>query len=730
MNPHELSSSSTDEIGNIVPVLRDDLQFSLQRHGAEDCYVIEDSATSKYFCIGLPEYIFISLLDGTTSVNEAVAYTATTLGPDAFTTNQAAAICKWLVDTGLGYTAASQRTDRLVDVAQKSEEQRHAEWLNPLIFKMPLLQPDQLLTSLTGKLGWMVGWPSFLVWLAVIFTACQHVFTNWTALTSNANGIFAPGNRIALVVCWILLKVVHELAHGVVCKKFGGHVREAGLLFIVLAPIPYVDVTSSWRFSSKWQRIMTGAAGMYIELFCGAVAAIAWCHTQPSLAHQVAYNVMITATLTTILFNANALMRFDGYYILSDFLEIPNLYSLGQAYTRSLGRRYYFGLPTTLPAWTSRNSWIIKSYGLLSFLWRFLVCGSLVITAATLFAGAGIVLAILGLAMWIGVPAIKLIRTLADRSGPEQPNQLQFAVSLTTTIMAFLLVWMLPQPGGVRVPAVVAYDPLHIIRAPYSGFVDEIHVEPGQQVNQGDVVAVMRNPQLESEAADLQLAISQSELRRRVFREQNDIAAAQAEAEDQTAYRLELDERQRQLARSRIVAPADGTVLARDLNSKLGTFLEEGQELLAVGDRQSKRLEIAIPQENIEIFTAQVGAQLEVLVRSPGIPPQGSRLESVDSQGSRNVRHEALSAIYGGPLTVRPILQTADSPSQEEWELLEPMFHGLAPLTQAQSTNLRAGQITTVRLSASRGTLGQYVSRSIRNWVAGRLKQAGVTQLY
>ena len=120
-------------------------------------------------------------------------------------------------------------------------------------------------------------------------------------------------------------------------------------MLIVFAPIPYVDVTSSWRCASKYQRIMVSAAGMYSEILLAAVAAIIWVHADPGMISQQSYNVMITASLTTVLFNANPLMRFDGYYMLADFVEIPNLYSLAQQSLIYLGKRYVMGVKTRAP---------------------------------------------------------------------------------------------------------------------------------------------------------------------------------------------------------------------------------------------------------------------------------------------------------------------------------------------------------------------------------------------
>ena len=261
------SIGSTVEIANVAPVLRGDLHFSLQQHGEDTCYLIEDEKNSRFYRVGIPEYTFISLLDGTTTVREAMSHTAALLGNDAFTENDAATICKWLIDTQLANTEASGVSGRLVESQQKAAKAKRAQWMNPVIVRIPLLRPDNLVEWCTKRFGWWISWPAFAVWLGVVCLAIHQLVLNWSEMSSAGSHVFAAGNWLWLAICYCLLKVFHELSHGMACKKFGGHVREAGVVLIALAPIPYVDVTSAWRFPSKWKRIFVSAAGMYTEVF-------------------------------------------------------------------------------------------------------------------------------------------------------------------------------------------------------------------------------------------------------------------------------------------------------------------------------------------------------------------------------------------------------------------------------------------------------------------------------
>lgn len=719
MAPQDIGS--TVEISNVAPTLRDDLKFSLQQHGDQVCYLIEDEKNSRFYRVGIPEYTFISLMDGTTSVREAMAHTAALLGEEAFTENDAATICKWLIDSQLALTEASRTSGRLLEMSDKAYKAKQAEWLNPIILRLPLMRPDRLVTWCTDRFGWCMGWGGFVVWLAVVITAIHQLLTNWESVESANTFVWAPGNLLCMAVFWCLLKVVHELAHGISCKRFGGHVREAGVVLIALAPIPYVDVTSSWRFKSKWKRMFVAAAGMYVELFVAALATLVWIHAEPGLMRQQAYNLMITASLITLIFNANPLMRFDGYYMLSDWLGIPNLYGLGQHYTQYLGRRYFAGVKAKLPQWTFRKALYIKTYGVAAFVWRIVVCAGLLVLAATMFEGAGIVLAILGLGLWITLPLIKLGKYLVNGNEREKPNRMRFVamVAVTASIVGGLL--FCPEPGGVRAPAVVVYEPLNVIRAPHSGFVREIRTTSGATVEEDQVLMVIESKELELEALELTVERAQSVFRTRQFRKDGDVAAAKVEAEMRNAIESRLDERREQLQKSEIRSPVAGQVVQRDIQSLMGTYVTEGQMLLAIGDEMKKELEVSISQDDVDSFEEHAGEEVDVFILSAGQDSLDCALGSTDPRASRELPDSSLAAINGGPLAVKPAENDDDG---DKYELIEPRFVGKVALDEEQSQRLKSGQTTTVRLRVARGNLGQYVYRNLSKWLDTRLRQA------
>jgi putative peptide zinc metalloprotease protein len=713
-------SASTVEITNVAPALRGDLRFTLQKYGSQTCYLIEDEKNSRFFRVGIPEYMFISLLDGTTTIREAMAYTATQLGGDAFTERDAASICKWLVDSQLAQTEASTEYDRLLETAESTSKSKRLQWFNPLLIRLPLIRPDRIVRWATRVFGWWFSWPAFAVWIGVVLFSVHQVLTHWNDISVTSQQIFAKGNLLWLLVTWTALKIAHEFSHGIACKKFRGHVREAGLLFIILAPIPYVDVTSSWRLSSKWKRILVSAAGMYTEVFLAAIAAIVWVHSGPGVLHQQAYNIVITASLVTLLFNANPLMRFDGYYIFSDFCEVPNLYALGQQYTKYLGRRIIMGVPARLPDWSVRRAAVIKAYGVLALIWRLFICASLILAASTMLAGAGIVLAVVATVLWLGVPLVKLGRYLLRGNQVEKPNLVRFSMAAGLIAGSVIAIWNLPEPGGIRSPAIVRYEPLYVIRAPHNGFVHEVFVGSGADVVTDEPLVRIENPDLVAEVVDMRLEGKQSEQRSRIYRKDGDVAAMQVEEEMRDVLKQRITERESQLLQSTVTAPAGGMIVTRGIDSLAGRFVHEGEELFAIGVEDQKELEVSIAQGDMKMFSQEQGNEIDVLLKPTGAESIVCILQNVDPRASQQLPHPALAASNEGPLAVQPL---ENEQTDEQWQLVEPRFVAKVALDHPQSAKLRAGQQTTVRLRIARGNMGSYFYRGVTGWVERRLER-------
>lgn len=720
--------TSTISILNVTPALRGDLRFGLQAHGAESCYLIEDERNGKFYRVGLPEYQFISLLDGTCSIREALAHTSRVLGADAFTEQDAAVLCEWLIESQLAETSDSSEGSRLAARSEEARKGKQRGNLNPLMIKLPAIHPDYWITSLTTVCGAWFSWPAFVVWLGVLVWTVAAVLSDGDRAWSETTPLLTSGNLPWLLGTWCLLKLVHELSHAVACKRFGGNVREAGLMLMLFAPVPYVDVTSSWRFASKWMRIVVALAGMYSELFVAALAAQIWLWAPPGQAKLLASNVMLTASVVTLLFNANPLMRFDGYYILADLLEIPNLYGLGQQYVSYLGRKYALGVPARVPAWGRFQGIAIRTYGIAATAWRLLVSVGLVLTTSVLFQGTGVLLSLVAAILWFLLPTIKFIRYLLWGNLHERPDLARFGVTALTLTLALVAIGILPEPGGIRAPGVVGYADRQVVRAPFAGFVRQVHVQGGQSVREGEPLITLENLELAADTAQILCAARISGIRGRGYQESGEIAAAQAETSERESLEQQGAEQQARLAKSPLLASREGVVLRRDVGELIGRYVEEGEELLVLAQERKKEVRWVANQMDEPYFRSHQGDRVLVHVERPQVGRISCILGTVEPNATLDPPDATLLVPYGGPLPARLDAKgdvNGDAESGPSYRFLEPHFAGRIVLDESNATRLLAGERVTVRLRVSRGTVAAWIVREARDWIDARLRQAG-----
>jgi putative peptide zinc metalloprotease protein len=717
MAMHPIEPPANSKIDCASPTLRRELVFRPQSFGGRSCYVVEDPVNGRFFRIGMAEYTFISLLDGKKSVREVLTATLNACPECGFTANDAVAICHWIHRTGLD--ADQKNHDNPRSVSETSAPGRRRGRLSPLSIQLPLFHPDRFFEKMQPLFGWCFSFPALLVWLAVVAWALRDLMVNSHHLGNSSEGILAAGNWIWLGLAWLALKLFHECGHGVACKRLGGEVREAGVIFILFAPLAYVDVTSSWRLRSKWTRIQVAAAGMYVELFLAAIATLTWSRTAPGVLNHICFNVMITASVATLLFNANPLMRFDGYYILSDLLELPNLYGQGRQYLSSLIRRYLFGMRTTNANWSGPRGLFVRVYGLASSAWRNLVFWGLVLTAATLLEGAGIVLSALAVLVWLSAMVGRLVRFYRSDAVRTHASWRRFSiVSVGGLTAAVVLLLTVPWPGAVTAPAVVGYAPRTIVRTESAGFLRAIHVCAGDVVEQGQLLAELANPDLDFELAELEVQIAESRIKMRLHELNREMAQRQAEEENLQTLLERRDEIQEEVHGLIVRAPRSGKVVGRSLESWEGVYLAKGNEILSIGDEAAKEVRLSIAQSDITAFRHHVGQDIRLYL--PNLPLVQSSLSRIEPRASVVPLDTTLCVPNGGSLAVRDKPESSDMESSLDFELLSPRFTGIMTLNSSQSADLYAGQRAQVALRPFE-SVGQHLYRAVSDWAEVRL---------
>src|SRR6185436_6627027 len=341
-----LFSASWYRVANVRPRLRSHAVIHRHLYRSQLWYVLQDRSSGRFHRFSPVANLVIGLMDGKRTLREIWDIACTRLGDDAPTQDEVINMLASL------HRADVLQSDAHPDIRELHERNVAQERLklkqyiqNPLALRFPLFDPDRLLTWLNPVTRHLFGWLGALFWILLVGWALVLVGAHWGELTKDiTDRVLAVENLLLMGLAFPVAKLIHEFGHGLAVKAKGGEVHEMGIMLLVLMPLPYVDASASIAFREKRERILVGAAGMLSELFLAALAMFVWVNVEPGLLRALAYNVMIVAGISTLVFNGNPLLRFDGYYIFSDLLEIPNLGQRANAYLGYVVKRHVLGV--------------------------------------------------------------------------------------------------------------------------------------------------------------------------------------------------------------------------------------------------------------------------------------------------------------------------------------------------------------------------------------------------
>lgn len=702
------------EMSTAAPRLRDDLVFSPDRSDGEPGYLIDDPIRSKFFRVGRPEFLVMSMLDGQTPLSEVVGTTARQLGPSALDEQQALQLVDWMASSGL---LADAEIDTEEDSEPRSESvSKRLQRL--LAVKLPLINPDSLLNHWSPWCQWLLGPHVFAVWCATLAIALCVLAINWQRFMASTAVILQPGTWFLLVPAWLVLKLCHEFFHALACKKYGGRVTRAGIMLLLLAPVAFVDVTSAWRFRDRRSRVITAAAGMYLELFVASLALILWSMLESGPIERLAYAIALMASVHTIMINGNPLLRFDGYFILSDLLDVPNLYARGQAYLAYVVQRYLLAADVSPPRLPQRRARFVKIYAVAAIAWRLVLYGALTLTLVATLGGFGAFIAAGVIALGLVLPTVDSLvrwwRAGIFRLTRRSMSRLAIAGTMAATLGVLGLM-----PARFEAAGVVEYAPLVTIRAGATGFVRGVSVTSGQTVKQGDVIAVLENDELKTELDEVRLALEQSTLRSRAYNRRQEMAKFQAEMAQVEALTSKQHELQARVDSLTVRAPITGQVEGRELPRLTGQFLDSGTELAIVSGARTKELLLAVDEEDLKAFQNQLGRPVRVSVVGVGDLAAACRLDRVEPRAAGRLPHPALSTQCGGPIPVK-LVQKADG--TQVAETLAPVFSAAVSIPAADAANLRAGQEVRVSFRSREQNLVSRWAVALRRWLRRQME--------
>jgi putative peptide zinc metalloprotease protein len=309
--------------------LRPDLIVQPQFYEGMTHYVVKDPIALKYFRFKIEEYFLLQQFDGKNTLQDVKRAFERKYRPQTISIEDLTRFVAQLHEAGIAQIDSPDQAKVLITRRRKNKWKKLWQFFaNILYIKIPVVDPEKMLTGMYPYFRWI--YTSYFITFSVglMLAAITLVISQWSTFSAELPDFQSFFNFKTIFAFWISLacvKIIHEFGHGLTAKHYGGEVHEMGMLFLVLTPALYCDVTDSWLLPSKWKRIWISAAGIYVECFLASLATFVWWYCEPGLLKSLMMATMFICSVNTIMFNANPLLRYDGYYVMADYLEIPNL---------------------------------------------------------------------------------------------------------------------------------------------------------------------------------------------------------------------------------------------------------------------------------------------------------------------------------------------------------------------------------------------------------------------
>lgn len=598
-------STSWFKVAELRPQLRAHARVHRHRYRGEIYHVVDDGASGKSHRLSRAAWMLVGRMDGRRSVDALWQELVAELDEDAPTQDDVIQILSQLHAADLLQSDAPPDTVEALERQGKQRRQlRSQNMKSPLSFRVPLWDPDDFLTRTAHLVRPLLSPVGALLWLALVVPAVLLAGIHWDELTANlSDRVLATDNLLILGLCYPLVKALHELGHGYVAKAYGGQVRETGVMFLVFFPAPYVDASSAAALRSKWRRALVGSAGMIVEVAIASLAMFAWVLLEPGMLRSVAYNVMVIAGVSSLLVNANPLLRFDGYYILADLIEIPNLGSRANQYWSYLIDRYVFRTEGVepFPGTRGEKNWFLV-YAPAAFVARMVMLLGIALFVGTQFFIIGVLLALWSLATGLLLPLWKMISHVFASPQLRRNRGRALVWSGGAVALLALLLFVAPLPHHTNSEGVVWLPEEAHVRAGTDGRIRRLIGTPGSVVMPGQRLVEAEHPALEAELATLRWSVREMEAKL-----QSELTEDRAKAE---ATRVELAEARDKLAeaigrhqRLAINSATQGVFALAGVpaGDMVGRHLRKGDLVGYVAPPRAEVARVLVPQADIEL---------------------------------------------------------------------------------------------------------------------------------
>ena len=704
-------SESWHRVRDVSARLRPQVRVHRQRFRGEPWFVLHDPFNNQFFRLAPPAYEFVARLDGTRSIQQAWEE-ALRMNPDAAPGQQdVIELLAQLYGANLIYADLPADTVSLFE--RQKKRRRHettSKWLNAMFARLPLWDPDDFLRRSLPFADLVLNRWGGLVWLLAVTAGVKVAVDHWSALVAQGREVLEPANLLLLYAATVVIKLLHEFGHAIMCRKFGGEVHVLGVMLMVFTPMPFVDATCAWSFRHRWQRMLVGAGGMIVELFIAALAALVWAGTGPGLVNTLVFNVMFSASVSTVLFNINPLLRFDGYYLLVDWLGLPNLYQRSLRYLRYLAERHLFGLRREKsPAANPNERWWLVGYGLIGGAYRLLLFASITLFVANQFLLLGAIMAVFCVVAWVVVPAGRFLVYLVTSPRLQRTRMRALAVTLGGVAAILLFLAGVPFPSAVRAVGTVQADDYTLVATATPGFVERVLAPSGQMVRGGQPLLHLADPELGYELRTVQAQLQEALARQRQSMALNgaNLRTIEGVQEALRKREAELLRRQQDLT---VLAAHDGWWSAPRLDDYVDRWFPRGAILGEIVNPKNYVFVAQVPtRDALQLVAGKATAEVRLLGQSGrGLGAMPWRLVPAAAE-----TRESESAVQG---EAAPRQSPKNGASKEN-----PVFEVRAELERGQnSVRLLHGQTGVIRFALSWEPLLSQWSRKIRQLFQNR----------
>jgi len=662
---------------------RPDLEACRHRYQGRGYWVVKEPVGLKYFRFQEEEYAILQMLDGTVSFDDIKTRFQKQFTPQKITLNDLQQFVGMLHRNGLVISTSAGQGRQL---KRRRDERQKKEFLgkltNVLALRFKGIDPERFLNALYPFVRWMFSPITAMLCVLLGISALGLILVQFDVFQSKLpafHEFFGAKNWLLLGATLAGTKVLHELGHGMSCKHFGGECHEIGVMFLVLTPCLYCNVSDSWMLPNKWKRAAIGAAGMYVELILASIATFVWWYSDPGTMNHLALRVMFICSVSTVIFNGNPLLRFDGYYILADVVEIPNLRQKASSILYRILAKWCLGmeLPEE-PFLPKRNQAFFAFYTVAAIGYRCVVLVSILFFLYKVFEPYGLqvigqIIAIMSIGSMVVIPLWKLGKFFHTPGRMEQVKKANLSVTVAVVASVVAAILFVPLPRHVICTVEVKpRDAVPVYIDVRGSRLEKVLAQPGMVVRAGATLAKMTNSEVTLSLAKLE-SQRNDYLRRRDYllhargRDPRAIPEYQQVRGMLDALNHQLESKRQEQARLELKAPTSGTVLPPPARPKrplpdgrlsswsgtlldpknLGTTVTETSLFCEIGDPTQVEAVLVIDQVDADLVATgqQVAVKLEAF---PGRTFHGH----IDELAKTNMKYapRSLSNQAGGDL--------------------------------------------------------------------------------